>query len=309
MTAQLVTIGITCFNAADTIPRAINSALRQDWPSCEVIIVDDCSTDESVRIIEELISREPRARLIMHERNKGVAVARNTIIENARGEFIAYFDDDDESVADRVGQQFERITAYERESGAQLVFCYSNRNVVERDAEQSRQCGFAIGRVAPEPHGRPVADYILSLDAMPHTAWGLCGSCTLMARREDFITVGLFDESFRRCAEMDLAIRAAFMGGHFIAVDAPLVTQYKTESADKAGYKPLEYSLRLREKHRGYLKSRRAYLSSRAFAYSDFYRNRGKMWKMTAYRIFAWLTSPALMPSRIRRQVMIKFER
>ena len=45
MSAPLVTIGIACYNAADTIARAIDSALAQDWPNVEVLIVDDVSTD------------------------------------------------------------------------------------------------------------------------------------------------------------------------------------------------------------------------------------------------------------------------
>src|SRR5262249_1773908 len=130
VTSPLITIGITCYNAADTIARAMHSALRQDWPCFEVIIVDDRSTDGSVRIIEEFISREPRARLIVHERNTGVAAARNTIVDNARGDFVAYFDDDDVSVPDRLRAQWRRLIDYERAAHARLVFCYANRNVI-----------------------------------------------------------------------------------------------------------------------------------------------------------------------------------
>jgi glycosyltransferase involved in cell wall biosynthesis len=306
VTQPLITIGITCHNAADTIKRAIDSALAQDWSSLEVLIVDDCSTDGSVRIIEELISREPRARLIVHDRNAGVAVARNTIIENASGEFIAYFDDDDESVPDRVRQQLERIVAYERESGSRLVFCYTNRNVVEIGSDEPSYECLAIGRNPPEPTGPAVADYFLSLGPASNYVWGLCGSCTLMARRESFLAVGLFDGTFRRCAEVDLAIRASFAGASFIAVDRPLITQYKTSGPDKADRKPLSYALKLRKKHRHYLEYRRSFLASCAYAYCDFHNARGEVWRAVACKILAWILSPSLLGPRVRRRIFGK---
>ena len=87
----LVTIGITCFNAADTIARAVGSALAQNWPNFEVVIVDDCSTDDSTDLIRAAIGGEPRAKLIRHSCNLGPAAARNTILSEGRGEFIAFF--------------------------------------------------------------------------------------------------------------------------------------------------------------------------------------------------------------------------
>ena len=91
----LVTIGIPCFNAEDTIKRAIKCALTQDWPNIEVIIVDDCSTDKSCQIIKKIISQNPRARLIIHDNNKGPGAVRSLILSEAKGEYIAFFDDDD----------------------------------------------------------------------------------------------------------------------------------------------------------------------------------------------------------------------
>jgi glycosyltransferase involved in cell wall biosynthesis len=301
----LITIGITCHNAADTIKRAIDSALAQDWPSLEVIMVDDCSTDDSVSAINLAIEGEPTARLICHERNAGVAAARNKIIENARGQFVAYFDDDDESVPDRLRTQWERIIGYERATGARLVFCYSNRHVVKYGESQPSHESLGIGRRRPEPHGPAVADFLLSFGAEPGFVWGQLGSCTLMASRKSFIEVGPFDASFRRCAELDLAIRAAFMGAHFIAVDRPLIKQYKTLSADKANAEPLKYQLRLRNKHRDYLKSRNFYWASRAIARADFQGFRSEFWKSRAWRLLAWGISPRLLRSKLHRRVSL----
>lgn len=299
--SDLITIGITCFNAADTIVRAVESALEQDWPSLEVIVVDDCSSDGSWELLQDLARNHDRLRVIRHEKNKGYPGALNTLIDNAAGEFVAIFDDDDDNVPDRLKAQHARITAYEADTGATLVFCYSNRDVVKVGDTKADHVTLAIGRRAPEPNGPAVADYLLSIDADSRFVWGLFGSCTLMARRQCFLAVGRFDEAFRRCAEWDMAVRASFMGAHFIAVDRSLVTQYKTKTADKAGTVPLKYALMLRDKHRPYLELRGLYRASRALAHSNFYGNKKQIWRSRLYRVLALVLAPSLIPAKLVR--------
>ena len=84
-----------------------------------------------------------------------------------------------------------------------------------------------------------VADYVLGLvkDDGRHS-WGMLGSGTLMARAEALRDLGGFDARFRRCAERDLAIRAALEGAHFISVDAPLIIQYLSPDS-RSGQAPI----------------------------------------------------------------------
>lgn len=299
----LITVGITCHNAADTVATAIASALSQDWSPLEVLLVDDCSTDNSVAVIEAAIAGEPRARLIRHQRNTGVGGARRTLVEAARGEFIAFFDDDDVSASDRLRAQFERMASYEEAHATTMVLCFADRHVVEAGATVPSHVALAIGRSHPEPQGPMVADHFLSIGARFPYAWGLASGCTLMARRSTFLSAGSFDEAFRRFEEIDLGIRAALMGAHFIAVDRPLVTQYKTWSGDKAGTIPLQYALLLRRKHRAYLRRRRAYIASCARAYASFHRNRGHGLRARLYRLAAVMTAPHLLPDKLRRRL------
>ncbi|MCP8882616.1 glycosyltransferase [Devosia sp. XJ19-1] len=297
-----ITIGITCHNASDTIARAVESALAQDWPALEVVAVDDCSSDGSWEILTDLAAREPRLRIVRHDLNKGYPAALNTILEHASGEFVAIFDDDDDNVADRLKAQVERIKAYEAESGAELVLCYTNRAVVKNGQDTPDHIAQAIGRAGPEPHGPEVADYILGIGASPDRVWGMFGSCTLMARKSTFATIGPFDADFRRCAEWDMAIRGAQMGAHFIAVNRPLITQYKTQSADKSGTKPLHYALMLRDKHRDYLNGKGVYLASKMFARSNFWGNKKQKLKSRFYRALGYALAPRLIPSYLKRR-------
>ena len=112
--APLITIAITCFNAEKTIERAILSALNQDWPNFEVIIIDDASNDSSKEIIKKYESKIKNLQFYNQKINNGCAKARNILISKAKGEFIAFFDDDDFSHSDRLSLQFEHLIGYEK---------------------------------------------------------------------------------------------------------------------------------------------------------------------------------------------------
>lgn len=98
-----VSVIIPTYNRADLLPRAINSVLSQTFTAYEIIIVDDCSSDNTQDVIASL--SDPRIRQIRHDRNKGQSAAINTGIANARGEYIAFLDDDDEWLPDKLEGQ------------------------------------------------------------------------------------------------------------------------------------------------------------------------------------------------------------
>src|SRR5580704_16122306 len=92
----VVSVVIPCFNAGAVIARAVRSVLAQDTTGAEVIIVDDCSTDDSVSVIRELAGELRAIRLVCHEANAGPAAARNTGLGVAAGRYICFLDADDE---------------------------------------------------------------------------------------------------------------------------------------------------------------------------------------------------------------------
>jgi glycosyltransferase involved in cell wall biosynthesis len=295
-----VTIGITCYDAEATIERAVASATRQSWKDFEIIIVDDGSSDRSAAVLDKLENSDPAITVIRHEQNRGYAGALNTIVKNARGELVAFFDDDDVSEPDRLEKQWQRLSSYENRAQNSRVLCYTNRNVATPDGEFLKNHVLAIGRKPVEPSGPAVADFLLWHRRKPGFAWGQFGSCTLLARKKTIEEAGGFDESFRRGAEWDLAIRLALAGGHFVAVDEPLVTQYITRTPDKAGTLPLNQILGLREKHEGYLKSKRVYRASIAMAHARFHYARKNKAKSRFYLALACVLSPfKVLPSEM----------
>lgn len=303
MNTPLISIGVTCFNADGTIERAITSALGQGWANKEIIVVDDASSDGSASVLEAVSARHPEVRIIRHPVNRGYPGALNSIVENAKGDFIAIFDDDDVSDPDRLRAQMERIVEYETKTGAEMIFCYSNRNVIQAGSEEPDHVAKALGRRPEEPRGIAVAEHIFGYTSHPEYVWGLFGSCTLMARRETFQAIGPFDEQFRRCAEWDYAIRGSFAGAHFISVDRPLITQYKTLSSDKYGDIPLKYSLKLRSKYKRFLSERGLYWGSMAIAYTYYYGARGNVWKSRLFLFLACLSSPSIAKETLKRKI------
>jgi glycosyltransferase involved in cell wall biosynthesis len=231
----------------------------------------------------------------------GVAAARNTLLATAQGEFIAYFDDDDESYPQRLAKQWKRIVDYEGRHHCELVLCTAVRHVAINGKIDHQST--ALGQAAPEPFGEMVADYFLGLAKQKGIAWGLFGTCTLMARVAAIKQLGGFDRQFRRRAEWDLAVRAAFRGAHFIAVDEPLILQNKTRGDDKAGAVPLKYALMLRQKYKDYLTERRVYFASKAMAISDFHKHKGRFFLGAAYALLACVSSPAFLWQKFARIV------
>ena len=124
-TAELVTIGITCFNAADTIERALESAVKQDWANGEIILVDDCSTDDSLQIANIFVNNHRQIRIIEREKWRPGCLAKYNL-QNANGVFIAFFDDDDISYQHRVSEQVQQLKAFEKAHKVEFVACYSS---------------------------------------------------------------------------------------------------------------------------------------------------------------------------------------
>jgi glycosyltransferase involved in cell wall biosynthesis len=86
---------MSAYNAQKTIEKAINSCLNQSYKDIEVIVVNDCSTDNTKQIVENLVNKDSRIRLINHEVNKGAGLARRTGIESIKGEYMTFLDSDD----------------------------------------------------------------------------------------------------------------------------------------------------------------------------------------------------------------------
>src|SRR5690348_2695793 len=85
---------IPTYNRAKFIVNTLESVFSQSYKNYEVIVVDNCSTDDTVAVLQPLID-EKKIRFIQHEKNYERAYSRNTGIENATGDFLTFLDSDD----------------------------------------------------------------------------------------------------------------------------------------------------------------------------------------------------------------------
>jgi glycosyltransferase involved in cell wall biosynthesis len=258
----LITIGITCFNAVDTIGRAMQSALAQDWPAFEIVVVDDYSSDGSFELLTTLAAREPRVSLIRHKANKGAAAARNTILENAHGVYVAFFDDDDESYPSRLTVQSAAIQRSEDATETKQVACYAS-------GERLYSNGYridvnAIGSVGRPILGTEVIDYLLINERVDGAFYGGgTPTCALMVRTDILRQVGGFDPALRRAEDIDLAVRLGRAGARFIGCPERLYLQHATISVDKSPERDRDAMLAVIEKNRDYLTDRGLYYYAR----------------------------------------------
>lgn len=114
----LISIIMAAYNAEKTIERAISSALNQTYHNFELIVVDDCSRDGTVRLVENIIKRDNRVRLILNDKNSGVSYTRKHGLDEAKGTWVAILDSDDAWMPEKLSRQIE----LQKKMNADIVF-------------------------------------------------------------------------------------------------------------------------------------------------------------------------------------------
>ena len=181
-----VSVIIPTYNRAALLPRAVNSVLAQTFADYEIIIVDDCSKDETQGVVSEFA--HPHVRYVKHDGNRGVSAARNTGIGEAKGEYIAFLDDDDEWLPAKLKEQVRALDAAPSDVG--MVYVWAE--YVDGDGEAVRWLrNTAEGDVFEEA-------LALRLDFN-------MGS-TAMFRAEAMDAVGGFDEAINQSEDLDYIV-------------------------------------------------------------------------------------------------------
>ena len=101
---DLVSIIMPSYNTGRFIKETIESVLAQSYPTWELIIVDDCSTDDTDDVVRQYLA-DKRIRYIKNDTNSGAAVSRNRALREAKGKWIAFLDSDDLWEADKLQKQ------------------------------------------------------------------------------------------------------------------------------------------------------------------------------------------------------------
>ncbi|MFL5844129.1 MAG: glycosyltransferase family 2 protein [Solirubrobacteraceae bacterium] len=199
MTAGLVSVLVPAYEAERYLGAALKSALAQDHPAFEVIVIDDGSTDATAAI-----AKEHPVRLIELPANRGPAAARNAGLAAARGEYVTVLDADDLWPGDRLSLQVGHL---------------------ERHPEHDLVMGLTVAFVTPG-EVRP-AHFPAAHDGEPLQAH----AGTMLCRRTLFDRIGPWDESFRHAEDVDWLSRAKDAGALAGEVDE-VVLHYRIHAAN-----------------------------------------------------------------------------
>lgn len=197
-----ISVVIPMYNRENTIERAILSILNQTFLPMEIIVVDDCSTDGSVRIVREIRKRDRRVRLIHLRKNSGAQAARNCGIKAAKGEWILFLDSDDELTHNALETQREAI---EKNIGYDVFYGDYYRR--ENDKEKYINCRMK----------RKEGIFF------PEMLWGSKVLFPgLLVRKKALEDIGLLDENVPAYQEWDTNIRLSLKHKYFY-IHHPLV--------------------------------------------------------------------------------------
>jgi glycosyltransferase involved in cell wall biosynthesis len=213
-----VSVVIPTFKNRGGLVNSIESVLSQNYKGrLEVIVVDDNDPSSlyrrSTKALMSTFKNDPRVKYICHESNKNGAAARNTGIHNSSGEYIAFLDDDDVFLKDKITRQVDYL---ENNPNVDAVYCYARRGKK------------FVYNMTIEGNG---LRQILMLQSNFFTS-------TLMFRREAIESIHGFDENFIRYQDYELLLRF-FSAGYKIGCVQEILVELGSNQGENIpkGYK------------------------------------------------------------------------
>ncbi|HML74100.1 MAG TPA: glycosyltransferase family A protein [Anaerohalosphaeraceae bacterium] len=203
-----ISVVIAAYNAAATIERAVRSVLAQTRRADEILVVDDGSRDDTAQIAGQI----SKSVLVVRQANTGSSVARNTGIEAASGDWIAFLDADDEWLPDKLRLQEAFLDA-----NPELVWGYSNFFAAHSGI---------ISKKAVLPNR--ISDNDVFDDYLHAYCGGLYAwTGTLLIQKRVFEKTGLFEPGMKRGQDTDLWFRIAYLYPRVGYVSAPLAIYHR----------------------------------------------------------------------------------
>lgn len=196
-----VSIVVASYNHSAFLTRRMESLIGQTYRDVEILVIDDCSTDDSADVLRRYESH-PNVRLLLRERNGGVVAVMNQGIEMTCGEFVIFAQCDDECDA----RMIERLVdAMNEHPTAAIAFCRSllvdEDNRVLGDDYSIRERAFRTRCSADVLlGGAEMGRYLMTSCVIPNMSAALL-------RRECFASVGVLSPAYRVCCDWDLFFR------------------------------------------------------------------------------------------------------
>ena len=161
-----ISVIVPVYNVEDYLQRWIDSILSQTFPNFELILIDDGSTDHCGRICDDNAIKDSRIRVI-HQKNSGVANARNTGIDCSRGEYIAFVDSDDYLKNDFLETLYKEIVINDADCVSSEFMTVDDSGKIKHTQRFEQAC-----RTFDDPQDR--LSYILDDVLQGRTGWEMC---------------------------------------------------------------------------------------------------------------------------------------
>ncbi len=251
-----ISVVIPTYNRPELLKKAVDSVLAQTFSDFEVIVVDDGLEQRAERIISGV--NDPRVTYIQHEKSRGGGAARNTGIKNASGDFVAFLDDDDEWIREKLEIQMRQFENTPNDVG----FCFSAVKNIKDNYEY----------ITHVPEG------IHNYHEVALESFKKFLTVTLIIKKAVFGDAGYFDEKFPSHQEAELMIRVTkkYKG---LGINEPL-TLVNMKSGQESVGKSFEKRIVGREmilsKHMDKFKKRPKFLAGHYFTLGLLYRDNGR---------------------------------
>lgn len=161
---EKVSVLVPIYNAEKYIQRCLDSIINQTYENIEIILIEDGSKDNSLKIIKEYEKKDKRIKIFPIE-NNGVADARNKAVENAIGEFLTFVDSDDFIEKDYIETLYMNLKKY----NADIAVC-NCINIIEETGEKSHK-SFGINTVK-EYNKIEAVESLFYYNFLRHSPWG-----------------------------------------------------------------------------------------------------------------------------------------
>lgn len=187
----MISIVIPTYNRARVISRAIESALSQTYSETEIIVIDDCSSDNTDEIVSKYCRTDRRVRFFKAPANLGAGGARNLGISEASGDYVAFLDSDDEWLPQKLAEQYR----FMREN-PEVALCYCSYQRIFMDG--------SLGDIYPDPIEERKIDSDHQLAAFLKECH--VSTQTVMIKSEVLKAIGGFNVAYRSLEDNVLAL-------------------------------------------------------------------------------------------------------
>ncbi len=218
MQDKLISVIVPVFNAEKYVNRCIDSILNQTYENLEVILVNDGSSDGSIKICEKWQKLDSRVKLISQE-NAGVSAARNKGIETATGDYVSFVDNDDWLRP----EMYKNLVKQATKDNADLTFC----KFINVDTAYNRE---NINEINLTPENLKHPEFFFLKNRKGNNLSGIIGCCNRILIKKDMLKKLKFDESLKFGENIVFVLNLVKNAKKISVVDEYLYNHFKDSS-------------------------------------------------------------------------------